>query len=915
MSQDPLTSKKNKKWFLLPWLIFGLSMSVTVVLWHITREDILRGARADFDFRVEEIKQHIVHRMRGYELVLRGGVGYINASSNVTHEKWHKYVKSLKIDLNYPGIQGIGFSTIVQPSERERHTQRVRSEGAPNYSIWPEGDRPLYTSIIYLEPLDWRNQRAIGYDMYSEPVRKKAMDRAVENDMPAISGKVKLVQETQKDVQAGFLMYVPAYRKDMPVSTPEERRKALLGYVYSPFRMMDLMKGIIGREVPDLNIEIFDGGEVSEEGLMYDSDPINHFREDGKALFGKVSRLEINGHVWTVHFASLPVFEASIDREKPVIVLFTGTTISLLFFAIAIFLASHRARLHAINEELNEEIAERRRAEEELRETHDELEDRVVERTEELTAANSALQYEIFVRKQAEEALRESEERFRSLVETTNDWVWEMDCGGTYTYASPMVRDILGYSPEEVIGKRPCDYMEPVEALRCREAFSGFFASRRPFTLEKKSLCKDGGLAILEMSGAPNFGLDGEFLGYRGITRDVTERKRIEKERENIQVQLIQSQKMELMGRLAGGVAHDFNNIMSIIASLNNLAMREAPAAGALRDYLDQISAASERAANLTRQLLIFSRNQPTAPAMIDLNKTVDDMLRLLKNILGENISIDAALDPGLMAVQADKSNVEQLVMNLVVNSREAMPNGGCISIATSNTVLDEDGAKARCLDAPGNYVCLTVKDTGTGMDEKTLRRVFEPFFSTKGPGKGIGLGLTVVHNIVKEYRGGISVESRPGEGACFNIYLPASQERPRQASGASVQDPQGRGERILLVEDEVMLRKSVALVLSKNGYKVFTARDAEEAAVIFQRENNDFHLVFSDVVLKGKSGVNIVDELLTVRPALKVIFASGYMDIESQWPYIKERGFRFLQKPYEIPELLRAIRESLDGI
>lgn len=902
--------KRIKKGYLPAWAILVLSMSVTVLLWHNARYDINRDARIDFDFRAEEIKLEIVHRMRGYEQVLRGGVGLFKASENVTRSEWKEYVKSLEIEKSYPGIQGIGFSVIVPSSERKRHIQKIRFEGLPKYSVWPEGERPVYTSIIYLEPLDWRNQRAIGYDMYSEPVRKEAMDKAVDANMAAISGKVTLVQETEKDVQAGFLMYLPVYRKGMPTATAAQRREAIIGFVYSPFRMNDLMRGIIGRKVPDLDVHIFDGDHASDNSLMYDSDFRGELRA---AVFHKTFTVVLNGNTWTISFSSLPAFDAAIDREKPVIVLTAGTVISLLFFAIAFFLVTHRARLHNINEDLNNEVAERKRAEDELRRAHDGLEVRVMERTEELTQANSALQKEISVRRQAETALRESEDRFRSLVETTNDWVWEVDENITYTYASPMVRGILGYSPDEIIGKTPFDHMDEKEAARFRAAMTGFIESKKPFILEMKNLRKDGSAAVLETSGAPIIGLNGEFLGYRGIDRDVTERKRIEKEREKMQEQLIQSQKMELMGRLAGGVAHDFNNIMTIITSLNNLAKREAQAAPVLRDYLDQIQAASERAMNLTRQLLIFSRNQPTKTAVLDINRTVDEMLRLLRHILGENITVKSDLAPDLFPVQADKSNIEQLVMNLVVNSKEAMPRGGEIAITTENVAVHGKGTSPVPEFNPGNYVCIKVRDSGVGMEEKMLKQVFEPFFSTKETGKGIGLGLTVVHDIVKEYKGGISVSSRPGEGTCFNVYLPASSApMPKPSSSTRVEEPQGRGERILLLEDEVMLCKSVSLVLTKSGYNVFAASDAEEAVRMFQE--NDFHLVFSDVVLKGRSGVNVVDELLAVRPGLKVVFASGYMNIDSQWPYIREKGFRFLQKPYEIPELLMAIRECLDG-
>lgn len=904
--------KNIKIGFLPAWIVLLLSISFTIFLWFNARSEINRNARADFDFRVEEIKQALAHRMRGYEQVLRGGAGLFLISDEVDARQWKKYVNNLKIEKNYPGIQGIGFAAILKPAEKEAHTNMMRARGRASYSLWPPGQREVHTSIIYLEPLDWRNQRAIGYDMYSEPVRRAAMDKAVEKDMAAISGKVRLVQETEKDVQAGFLMYVPVYRNGLPASTPVERRAALAGYVYSPFRMNDFMQKIIGRDIPDLDVEVFDGGAVSEGALMYDSDQsTREFRQKGGELFRKTVRMELNGHVWSIHFSTLPAFERQIDSEKPVIVLAAGMAISVLFSAIVFFLASHRTSLRSVNEELSSEVTERKKAEEELRRAHGELESRVVERTRELTGANEALQKEIAVRMQAESALKESTERFRTLVEGTNDWLWEMDADFRYTYVSPMVGRTLGYAASEMLGKTPFEHMEEGEAKRVAEALSRSAAQREPFTIEARCTRKDGTEAVIETSGAPVIENSGKFLGYRGVDRDATERKKLEEERMSLQAQLLQTQKMELMGRLSGGIAHDFNNILSIITSLNNLALKETQSA-AVVGYLGQISSASERAANLTRQLLMFSRNQPTKAARLDVNSTIAEVLDLLRNILGENITITSHLAPDLKAVEADKTSMEQLLMNLVVNSKEAMPWGGEITIRSANVIVGGKGSSDPKL-APGEYVSITVSDFGVGMDEDTLRQAFEPFFSTKETGKGVGLGLTVVHDIIKEYKGGIAVESRPGKGSAFRVYLPAMRQEPAAPLLKATGEPAGNGERILLIEDELMLSRSVSLVLTKNGYRVYAARDASEACRIFEREGSGLDLVFSDVVLKGKSGVAVVDEFLAERPGLRVIFASGYMDIDSEWPYIKEKGFSFLQKPYDIPELLRTIRASLD--
>lgn len=770
---------------LAAWIVLVISLSATIGLWLHTRNDVREQALESFDFRTGEIKNAILSQLRGYEQALRGGVGLFAGSEDVTRKEWRSYVKNIKIEERYPGIQGLGFAKVVRPEEKKKHLKEVRSEGFPDYKIWPEGERPIYTSIIYLEPFSGRNLRAFGYDMFSEPARHAAMELARDTGSPAVSGKVRLVQETDTDIQSGFLMYLPVYKKGMPLYSVEERRNALDGFIYSPFRMKDLMKGVLGEEIPDIDLEIFDGSEISKEALLFDNDLSQTIGDDPASFANKTVRILINDHPWTLHFSALPAFKTRVDMEKPRMVLGSGISISFLLFAIAWSLASHRARAYAMNEELKAEIAERMRAEDELQKAHDKLELRVVDRTIELLKANDALKDEL------------------------------------------------------------------------------------------------------------------------------SERKRLESEKEKIQAKLFQSQKMELIGRLAGGVAHDFNNIMTAIIALSDLAIREVSPSSRLYGYLDKIMATSERATTLTRQLLIFSKNQPVEAKDINLNTVIENLLKILAHLLTENIKVIKSFEPDIWTVKADKGNIEQLVMNIVVNARDAMPKGGTIEITTENVKGEET---PELNGREGFFVRISIADTGVGMESELKSHLFEPFFSTKDSGKGIGLGLAVVSDIIKEHKGEIRVESEPGAGTAFKVYLPALPEpAPVEEQRSFVKDLKNMRGKVLLVEDERILRKSVGLVLSKTGFTVFEAADAEEASELFDKENGDFDVVFTDVVLSGKSGVELAQELLQKKPGLKVLFASGYMDIESQWPYIKESGFKFLQKPYEISDLLLSIEQIIE--
>lgn len=544
------------------------------------------------------------------------------------------------------------------------------------------------------------------------------------------------------------------------------------------------------------------------------------------------------------------------------------------------------------------DISRWKKAEAALKNVQAELEAKVSERTREILEVNRRL--------------KKSEERFRVLVETTSDWVWEIDSNGIYTYVSPKVREILGYGPDEILGRTPFDLMPPGEAEKIGATFSKIVALKRPFALlENRNIHKDGREVILETSGAPILDPAGNLLGYRGMDRDITGRKLEEAEKNRIQQQLIQSQKMEAIGILAGGIAHDFNNLMVIIRLNNSLALRKTGEDGAdICAYLEQINAASERAENLTRQLLIFSRRQPTETRALDLNRKVTNTLGMLKRLIGENIVINMELSSDIGMIRADKGNIEQIIMNLVINAKDAMQGGGKITLKTA---MVDVGGSSRA-SSGGRHVKLTVEDTGTGMDGAVIKHIFEPFFSTKGP-RGTGLGLAVVHSIVRELGGWIDVESSPGEGTRFEIYLPsveADKKEDLKESGP-VEELSGKGERVLIVEDEKLLRKSVAVVLSKNGYSVLEAGCASEAKKMFEKEHGQINLVFSDMVLQDRDGIQLIEDLRGLDKEFKVLITSGYLDVESQWPAIKEKGYRFLQKPYEIPDLLKSVREALE--
>ena len=377
-------------------LVLICCSAATLLVWGNAKDAARQDATTHFRFRTQELEMAVQQRMLAYEQVLRGCAGLIGLLDFPSREKWHLYVDRLELDRNYPGIQGVGFSKRLRPEELNSHLQEMR-KGFPGYTIRPLGERPEYTAIIYLEPFDWRNQRALGYDMFSETVRQAAMIRARDTGETALSGKVTLVQETDTDVQAGFLMYLPVYKKGAVIDSTEARRRELIGYAYSPFRARDLMRGLPGSERNDLDLEIFDGTEMAEKSLLY------HYRGAQPRprtvpLFSKTSSIVINGARWTLRFRSLPAFETVLDHRRPRVVLITGITITLLITGITWSLATtrelNRFLEQHVNErtaDLNREVAERQRIEVEILQLNEHLERRVSERTAELEQAHREL--------------------------------------------------------------------------------------------------------------------------------------------------------------------------------------------------------------------------------------------------------------------------------------------------------------------------------------------------------------------------------------------------------------------------------------------------------------------------------------------------------------------------------------------
>jgi two-component system, cell cycle sensor histidine kinase and response regulator CckA len=501
------------------------------------------------------------------------------------------------------------------------------------------------------------------------------------------------------------------------------------------------------------------------------------------------------------------------------------------------------------------------------------------------------------------------EELFELISENAADMIAVVNADGTRAYNSPSYERLLGYSPEELRGTIAFEQVHPDDRAKVVEAAEGAKRSGQGKRVEYRMRHKDGRWVSLESTASVIRDNKGQVQKLVIVNRDVSERKQLEE-------QLQMAQKVEAIGRLSGGIAHDFNNILGVIIGYTEALQERIPAQNEFREAIDEIQRAGKRAASLTQQLLAFSRKQVLEPKILDLNAVVRDMEKMLDSLMGEHIELDLQLSDSPGMVKADRTQLEQVVLNLGVNARDAMPGGGKIIIETSKIAMDEANPGRPAYMQPGDYVLLKVTDTGCGMTRDVQAHIFEPFFTTKEKGKGTGLGLATVYGVVKQSGGYILVDSEAGKGAAFNIYLPLI-ETPAQVAQqprAPVKRVRKNGATILLVEDEASLRKLTGDVLREMGYIVHEAADAAQALEI-AKKCGPIDLLLSDVVMPGMSGRALADALAISHPDTRVLFMSGYAHGEIAKQGVLNAGTAILHKPFRREELIRRVEESLLGV
>jgi PAS domain S-box-containing protein len=995
---------------LLAALVLIVSLVVTYGVWDNANQDARNDLQTSFDFRAREISQRVEQRMATYEQVLRGAQAFWLGHPAATRDDFRLYVARLRLEEHFPGIQGLAISQIVPKEQKHKHIAAMRAQGFPDYVIHPEAEREVYTSITQIEPFVGLNLRAHGFDMFSEPVRRVAMERARDSGKAALSGMVTLVQEVGENVQAGFLMYLPLFERGMPIDSMEHRRAGILGWAYAPFRMNDLMAGLGGERSSDLRVRIYDGGAMSDDRKLYDSAAGSGVTGLREPFLNATRRIEIAGHPWTLAISSAPSLEARLGGERPKFIAVAGIGMSALLALLVWLLATGRKRAIALAMQMTDELrASEFRWKHALEgagdgvwdwnnQTNDVIysaqwkamlgyadheiqngfaqweklahpEDRqrvvialddyisgrkpayvtehrlrckdgswkwvlgrgmVVRRAADGTALRTIGTHTDITRiKQNEEALRESNARLASerqhmkvILENSHDAFIAIGANEGITDWNVQAERTFGWTAEEAIGKSLADLIIPEDQREAHRAgFRRFVVTGTGPVINQRievaALQRSGKLIPVELAIAAV--RHGAAYTANAFIRDISERKeaqRLEVERlrslEEARGALLHSQKLEAVGKLTGGVAHDFNNVLQIIAG--NLQLLQILFAGneQAQKRLNSALKGVDRGAKLSSQLLAFARRQPLQPVVVNMGRMIKNLEDLMRQALGATITTDMIIADGLWNTLVDRNQLENVILNLAINSRDAMAGSGRLVIELSNTVLDDDYVSSYPDLAAGEYALLAISDTGAGMTPEVIEQAFEPFFTTKPEGEGTGLGLSMAYGFVKQSGGHIQIYSEVGHGTTVRIYLPRSSEVEVAAPASSSDTLTGGNETILVVEDDVNVQGTVVSMLTELGYQVIHANDGESALNIV-KSGVAIDLLFSDVVMPGRlRGPDLAKEAKAIIPDLAVLFTSGYTQNAMGQEGRLDPDVNLLSKPYRREQLARKVRQLL---
>ncbi len=854
-----------------PWpaLVGLLSLALTFWLWlHECRSEDAR-LKAAFEFGLRQAVARVEQRVAGYGQILRGVQGLMSTGESIDQARFERHAEVLLAGSDSTGLQTLVYGPLLVADALPGHLRARHDAGLPDYAVHPSGLRDAYAPATYVAPAAGVNRRVFGYDPHADAARRGAMLRARDSGAIAVTPKIRLFIERQGRQQDGFLMFLPLYAKGAPVDSLADRRAHLTGWVWGAFRLDDMMSSLYGEGLPGLALSLYDGVGDTPGTLMFASTEAR-----APARFEATEFIGLPGHSWTLQVRSLPEFDRLNGQGIATTVAVTGTVLSVLLALLTHLLVSGRSQADARAQAMTRE-------------------------------------------------LRESETRYRRIVETSQEGIWMTDAAGRINFVNPTMIRLLGHPADDILGRPLADFAgDPSRAARLQGILEQRADITRPGAQQQELGLRrrDGSELWVSMSVSPISDAGGAHAGALGMAIDVTERRQAEARRSLLEAQLRESQKMEAIGTLAGGIAHDFNNILAVILGNVASARQEAAAGHSPLPSLRQIDKAAVRARALVQQILAFSRMQPQALVSQALRPLVEDAVTLLRSTLPAQVELVVRLSDTPLYAGADATQVQQVLMNLCTNAWHALRGGaGRIGVTLEPVTLDAEAAQSLTGGiAPGDCAHLAVSDTGIGMDEATRARVFEPFFTTKRVGQGTGLGLSVVHGIVSAHQGGLRVESSPGRGSTFHVYLPLRAPPPPSPEPAPMEADAspGRGERVLYVDDDPAMLLMVEALLARAGYTVVamgSAREALHTLQALQSEQGHFDVIVTDYNMPELTGLDIAAAARRARPGVPVIITSGFIadDLRSAAQALGVRSL--LQKEYTLEQLVELIEAALE--
>jgi len=917
--------------------VLALGIGASLFFYRESRERAEAQQGARIQRAVARVQTALKARFGGFEDTLRGAAGFFVSTDEVTQAEFRRYWDELGFATRNPSVASLSYLVPVEGRFLVQYREGLQASG--------EG---------------------VGFDAGAVPGLRAALEDARDSGSARV---VTPVSPREHAPDPTFAIEYPIFRDLSLPASPEDRRLHLLGWVSMIVAVNPLMSDVLSGEDAGLAVSLLDGADPGTSALLY----LAPGSDAAPGARRRTAQIALGGHPFTTAFVVRPGFGNTESRLIHRELLLAGLLITALLFGIIWSLNATKARALTLAGEMTESLraSEQRYGrlfEQSLAGIYRTTPDgRILECNEALARffgyesrqdlldhsavalhesaetrqrflealreKGTLIAYESRARrkdgtffwtlehvsllpgppeviegtivdiskhKEAEEALRLSRERYRSVIESSRDGLLFFDLATRRVLESnPAFQRMLGYSAEELSALSLYDFAPDDRASV--DANIHRLVDQETRTIPNRAFRRKDGKEVTVEIDAILIEESGRRTVFN-VVHNLAERRALEE-------QLRQAQKMEAVGRLAGGVAHDFNNLLTAILGYAELLL-DSDATDDVRNAAGEIRKAGERAAALTKQLLAFSRKQVLQPKIVDLNDVLAEVDGILHRVLGEDIALEAERDPHLWVVLADPGQLQQVLLNLAVNARDAMPEGGVLRIATRNVSLRAANLPEVPTVAEGDYVLLEVADTGHGMDAETLSRVFEPFFTTKERGKGTGLGLSTVYGIVKQSGGYIHIESEPGKGTRVLVYLTrvhGAADSPLDVTPRSL--PRGGTETILLVEDEESVRRLASLLLERSGYRLLVASSAEEALETARGYAGQIDLLLTDIVLPGLNGRRLADLLSPERPSMKVVFASGYFDERG----ILEPGSDFIQKPFNPETLARTIRRALD--